>query len=94
MPPKRILVVAESINVDDSSGSKANVAIIHNLKKAAGINYWSYITPEKILARWCRMPKYRRKQKLFKFFSKQNSTKITTLVQLKPGEIFGTGIRF
>ncbi len=34
MSPKRILVIAESINVDDSSGSKANVALIHNLNKA------------------------------------------------------------
>ena len=34
MTPKRILVVAESIDVEDSSGSKANVALIHNLKKA------------------------------------------------------------
>ena len=33
MPSRRILVVAESINVDDSSGSKANVALIRNLKK-------------------------------------------------------------
>lgn len=31
---KRILVIAESINVEDSSGSKANVALIENLKKA------------------------------------------------------------
>lgn len=31
---KKILVVAESINIDDSSGSKANVALISNLKKA------------------------------------------------------------
>ena len=34
MRSKKILVVAESINVDDSSGSKANVALIHNLQKA------------------------------------------------------------
>ena len=34
MPPKRILVVAESINVNDSSGSKANVALIRNFKQA------------------------------------------------------------
>jgi glycosyltransferase involved in cell wall biosynthesis len=32
--PKKILVVAESIDVEDSSGSKANVAIIKNLKTA------------------------------------------------------------
>ncbi|WP_424494759.1 UDP-glycosyltransferase [Salinimicrobium sp. GXAS 041] len=31
---KKILVVAESINVEDSSGSKANVALILNLKEA------------------------------------------------------------
>ncbi|MGM0932650.1 MAG: UDP-glycosyltransferase [Bacteroidota bacterium] len=31
---KKILIVAESINVDDSSGSKANVALIHSLAKA------------------------------------------------------------
>jgi hypothetical protein len=31
---KKILVVAESINVEDSSGSKANVALIKNLKSA------------------------------------------------------------
>ena len=30
----KILVVAESINIEDSSGSKANVAFIHNLVKA------------------------------------------------------------
>jgi hypothetical protein len=30
----RILVVAESINIEDSSGSKANVALIHNLVEA------------------------------------------------------------
>ncbi|MCC8358529.1 glycosyltransferase family protein [Salinimicrobium sediminilitoris] len=30
--PKKILVVAESINVEDSSGSKANVALILNLR--------------------------------------------------------------
>jgi hypothetical protein len=30
---KRILIVAESIDVEDSSGSKANVALIYNLKK-------------------------------------------------------------
>ena len=31
---EKILVVAESINVEDSSGSKANVALIQNLHKA------------------------------------------------------------
>ena len=31
--PKKILVVVESIDSEDSSGSKANVALIHNLKK-------------------------------------------------------------
>ena len=31
---KKILVVVESIDVDDSSGSKANVALINNLKQA------------------------------------------------------------
>jgi hypothetical protein len=31
---KKILVLAESIDVDDSSGSKANVALIQNLHKA------------------------------------------------------------
>lgn len=31
---KKILIVAESINVEDSSGSKANVALIKNLYKA------------------------------------------------------------
>ncbi len=30
----KILVVAESINIEDSSGSKANVALIHNLADA------------------------------------------------------------
>lgn len=30
----KILVVAESINIEDSSGSKANVAFIHNLVKS------------------------------------------------------------
>lgn len=32
--PKKIVVVAESIDVEDSSGSKANVALILNLKDA------------------------------------------------------------
>jgi len=32
---KKILVIAESINVEDSSGSKANVALIENLKEAS-----------------------------------------------------------
>ncbi len=32
--PKKILVVVESIDVDDSSGSKANVALIQNLHQA------------------------------------------------------------
>lgn len=31
---KKILIIAESIDVEDSSGSKANVALIENLKKA------------------------------------------------------------
>lgn len=31
---KKILIIAESINVEDSSGSKANVALIENLKEA------------------------------------------------------------
>lgn len=31
---KKILIIAESIDVEDSSGSKANVALIKNLKKA------------------------------------------------------------
>ena len=31
---KKILVVVESVDVDDSSGSKANVALINNLKQA------------------------------------------------------------
>lgn len=31
---KKILIVAESIDVEDSSGSKANVALIQNLKEA------------------------------------------------------------
>lgn len=31
---KRILIVAESINAEDSSGSKANVALIKNLRRA------------------------------------------------------------
>ncbi len=30
----KILVISESINVEDSSGSKVNVALIHNLKRA------------------------------------------------------------
>ncbi|WPY97901.1 UDP-glycosyltransferase [Christiangramia sp. OXR-203] len=34
MPSKRILVIAESINIDDSSGSKANVALIRSLNHA------------------------------------------------------------
>ncbi|MDT0643042.1 UDP-glycosyltransferase [Zunongwangia sp. F363] len=34
MPQKKILIVAESINVEDSSGSKANVALIRHLQKA------------------------------------------------------------
>jgi len=34
VPQKKILIVAESINVEDSSGSKANVAMIQNLHKA------------------------------------------------------------
>ncbi|MGI0107851.1 UDP-glycosyltransferase [Salinimicrobium sp. WS361] len=38
---KSILVVAESINVEDSSGSKANVALIKNLQKA-GFNIKVY----------------------------------------------------
>jgi len=32
--PKKILVVVESIDVEDSSGSKANIALIQNLHKA------------------------------------------------------------
>lgn len=31
---KKILIVAESVNINDSSGSKANVALISNLKRA------------------------------------------------------------
>ena len=31
---KKILIIAESIDIEDSSGSKANVALIRNLKKA------------------------------------------------------------
>ncbi len=31
---KKILIVVESIDVDDSSGSKANVALIHNLQQS------------------------------------------------------------
>jgi hypothetical protein len=31
---KKILVVVDSINIEDSSGSKANVALIHNLAEA------------------------------------------------------------
>ncbi|CAM4096961.1 hypothetical protein [Gillisia limnaea] len=38
---KKILVVVESIDVDDSSGSKANVALIQNLHKA-GFNVLVY----------------------------------------------------
>jgi len=34
VPKKKILIVAESINVEDSSGSKANVAMIQNLHKS------------------------------------------------------------
>ncbi len=34
MPRKKILIIAESINVEDSSGSKANVALIHNLQQS------------------------------------------------------------
>jgi hypothetical protein len=34
LSPKKILVLAESIDVEDSSGSKANVALIQNLHKA------------------------------------------------------------
>ncbi|MFV8226690.1 UDP-glycosyltransferase [Christiangramia aquimixticola] len=34
MSSKKILIIAESINVEDSSGSKANVALILNLHKA------------------------------------------------------------
>lgn len=30
----KILVVVDSINIEDSSGSKANVALIHNLAEA------------------------------------------------------------
>ena len=30
----KILVVVDSINIEDSSGSKANVALIHNLGEA------------------------------------------------------------
>lgn len=32
--PKKILIVAESIDIEDSSGTKGRVALIHNLKKA------------------------------------------------------------
>ena len=38
---KKILVVVDSIDVNDSSGSKANVALIHNLKQA-GFNLKVY----------------------------------------------------
>jgi hypothetical protein len=31
---KKILVIVDSINIEDSSGSKANVALIHNLEEA------------------------------------------------------------
>lgn len=34
MPQKKILIIAESIDVQDSSGSKANVALIRNLSSA------------------------------------------------------------
>lgn len=37
----KILVVVDSINIEDSSGSKANVALIHNLVKA-GFDVWVY----------------------------------------------------
>tara|TARA_R100000935_G_C2838765_1_gene169771 strand:- start:2150 stop:3409 length:1260 start_codon:yes stop_codon:yes gene_type:complete len=33
-PTEKILVIAESIDIEDSSGSKANVALIKNLKRA------------------------------------------------------------
>ena len=34
MPLKKILIIAESIDVEDSSGSKANVAMIQNLQQS------------------------------------------------------------
>ncbi|WP_295181338.1 UDP-glycosyltransferase [uncultured Christiangramia sp.] len=43
MSPKSILVVAESIDIDDSSGSKANVALIRNLQEAGyGLHIFHY----------------------------------------------------
>ena len=41
---KKILVVVDSINVNDSSGSKANVALINNLVEGASI-YWFITIP-------------------------------------------------
>ncbi|NLP58162.1 glycosyltransferase [Lutibacter sp. B1] len=41
--PIKILVVVDSIDIDDSSGSKANVAFIQNLKKAGfGLKVYHY----------------------------------------------------
>ena len=45
----RILIVVESIDVDDSSGSKANVALIKNLQKA-GFNLQVYHYTRKNIA--------------------------------------------
>ena len=49
---KNILVVVESIDVDDSSGSKANVALIRNLAKAGfTLRVYHYTRKEVLLER-------------------------------------------
>lgn len=45
---KKLLIVVESINVEDSSGSKANVALIKNLHKAGFILEVHHYTRKKI----------------------------------------------
>ena len=45
---RKILVIAESIDVEDSSGSKANVALINNLHKAGFVLLICHYTRKKI----------------------------------------------
>ncbi|OEY71656.1 glycosyltransferase family protein [Salegentibacter salarius] len=64
---KKILVVAESIDVEDSSGSKANVALIKNLK-SSGFEVLVYHYTRKVISLGsipCRAIKENRKSLLF-----------------------------
>lgn len=69
--PKEIVVVAESIDLEDSSGSKANVALILNLKKAGfNISVFHYTRKKvKLEGIHCIAIKENRRSLLF-FFSR------------------------